>query len=124
MAKPIKSHYVSFTSEANRWTASENFILTMFLGQASYAEIALRLGRKPGAVQRQASRTGASQRAEWSQERESKRAKSKAHSESLLKQTEEDLAAYLPECFEDPVLPHAGDRTYHREYKRKQRSAG
>lgn len=111
------SYVTSARTEASKWTATEDTILFLMVGSgATYAQIALRLGRSEGAVQRRASRNGLSQRAEASAQGKTRKNLSEARRTALLAAEEASLAAYVPECDEDPVIPHTGGRTYHREY--------
>lgn len=106
-----------------QWTPTEDTVLFLMVGRYSYAQIALRLGRSAGSVQRRASRKGFLARKEHQDASESRMEYRKNFQNSILTAPEEDLMAYVPECDEPPVLPHAGNRVYQREYKRAQRAA-
>lgn len=83
--------------ETERWSLAENTLLELLiLSDASHEQIALRLGRTRNAVQQQAKKRGLSLR------KNSQEAK-KARREAWLRQDEESLAQYLPECSEAPV---------------------
>lgn len=118
----MASKISSVTREANRWTAKEDLIIYLLVSSHTFAEIGLRLGRTGSAVQRRASRKGYLRRVEEREATETRASLSRARRDEILRTDEVFLAAYVPECDEEPVLPHAGSRTYHREYKRKQRS--
>jgi hypothetical protein len=109
----------SLTSRANRWSPEEDFVLEMLVGKHSYAEIALRLGRSATAVQRRASNKKLTARGEWRGDAETR----KRLAEIRLMADAEDLSAYLPPepVTEVPVGHRPGDRTYQRDWKRKNR---
>lgn len=114
------SHVVSLKSQrANRWQPEEDFVLMMLVGKVPYAQIALRLGRTKHAVEHRASKKGYSQRQEQAGDRETHKNRSEALREASLRLTEDDLAEFLPDCDDDPVLPHYGTRVYWREKQRK-----
>ena len=74
-----------------RWTPLEDFVLEQLVGKVTYEQIALKLGRSPGAVQRRASYKGLGQ---WQNQRRDKGVR-KMQQERALRATEEELAEYL-----------------------------
>ena len=122
--KIAKTSYAkSLKSEASRWTPTDLFVLELLAGTHSYEEIALRLGRTPSAVQRQASRKGLRVRASASGDRAARAAQEHLADIARLRAEEESLAEFVPDCDEPPTNPRAGSREYHRNYKRAQRAA-
>lgn len=116
------SHFTSVKSEANRWSAQDDLILELLVGTHTYQQIALRLGRSAGSVQLRASRKGLAFRADEGESKKRRKELAEERRNAALRASEEDLAEFLPECSEPPVLPHAGGTEYHRIYKQKQRS--
>lgn len=116
------SHVSSAKTEANRWSAKDDFTLAMLAGSHTYEEIALSLGRSPEAVQRRASRKGLKVRESSSADAKVKESRKRVAELNRLKAEEEDLSEFLVECDEPPALPLPGSREYQREYKRNQRA--
>lgn len=73
----------------------EDFVLEQLVGKVTYQQIALRLGRDPGAVQRRASYKGFSARKNWEKDRLTRREQVDKLQAQHLMMSESELAEYL-----------------------------
>lgn len=120
--KWLKRSYVrTVRSEANVWTPQEDLILSLLVGTATHAQIAVRLGRSKGAVQLRASRKGYLSRGELREQAQTQAEAAQARRTRLLLTDPADLSAFCEIPTEKPVLPHPGGRTYHKDYMRSRR---
>lgn len=116
------SHVVSVKKEASRWSEKERFALRLMAGSMSYRQIAPRLGRTYYSVMRMGATLGLNLTNLGKVERARERALEEARKEALLTQDSESLAEFVPECLEEPLLPHVGGAEYFRLKKREGRA--
>lgn len=89
---------------AKVWSKTEDMLLELLvLADFSHPDIALRLGRSRNAIQLRCTQKGLLLR-------KHRQDAKKARREAWLRQDEESLAEFLPECSEDPVVPQRTSR--------------
>lgn len=81
--------------EHSKWSAMDLFVLESLVGKVPYQMIALKLGRTPGAVQRQASTKKFSARRNWANDRAVRQSQIDRITEARLAASEEELAQFL-----------------------------